>query len=63
MDEKGARVYIPTGEEVVVLIRIKEIYTGIPENRISLTIIESISIDSKMILLVVIVLRVIIIVS
>ena len=46
MDEKGARVYILTREEVIVLIRIKEIYTGIPENRISLTIIESISIDS-----------------
>ena len=63
MDEKGARVYIPIGEEVVVPIRIKEIYTGIPENRISLTIIESISIDSKAILPVVIVPGVIIIVS
>jgi len=63
MDKKGARVYIPIGEEVVVPIRIKEIYTGIPENRISLTIIESISIDSKAILPVVIVPGVIIIVS
>jgi hypothetical protein len=34
-----------TREEVIVLIRIKEIYTRIPENHISLTIIESISID------------------
>ena len=63
MDEKGARVCMPAREEVIVLIGIKEIYTGIPENRISLTIIESISIDSKAILLVVIVPRVIIIVS
>jgi hypothetical protein len=63
MDEKGARVCIPAGEEVVVLIRIKEIYTGIPENRISLTIIESISIDSKVISPVVIIPGVMIIVS
>jgi hypothetical protein len=37
---------MPTREEVIVPIRIKEMYTRIPENRISLTIIESISIDS-----------------
>jgi hypothetical protein len=54
---------MPTREEVVVPIGIKEIYTGIPENRMSLTIIESISIDSKAIPPVVIVPRVIIIVS
>jgi hypothetical protein len=63
MDEKGARIYILTREEVVVLIGIKEIYIGIPENYISLIIIESISIDSKVILPVVIVSGVIIIVS
>jgi hypothetical protein len=34
-----------TGEEVVVLIGIKEIYTGIPENRFSVTIVEYISAD------------------
>jgi hypothetical protein len=54
---------MPIGEEVVVPIRIKEIYTGIPENRMSLIIIESISIDSKVIPPVVIIPRVIIIVS
>jgi hypothetical protein len=54
---------MPTREEVVVLIGIKEIYTGIPKNRISLTIIESISIDSKAIPPVVIIPRVMIIVS
>jgi hypothetical protein len=32
---------------VVVLIRIKEIYTGIPENRLSITIIECISADGN----------------
>jgi hypothetical protein len=50
-------------EEVVVLIRIKEIYTGIPENWLSLIIIEYISIDGKAIPLVMIIPRVMIIVS
>jgi hypothetical protein len=54
---------MPASEEVIVPIGIKEIYTGIPENRMSLTIIESISTDSKAILLVVIVPRVMIMVS
>jgi hypothetical protein len=36
---------MPAGEEIVVPIRIKEIYTGIPENRLSITIIECISAD------------------
>lgn len=40
MDKKGARVCMPAGEEVVVPIGIKEMYTGIPENRLSVTIIE-----------------------
>jgi hypothetical protein len=39
IDKKGARVCIPIGEEVIVLIRIKEIYTGIPENCLSIIII------------------------
>jgi hypothetical protein len=33
------------GEEIIVPIRIKEIYTGIPENRLSVIIIECISAD------------------
>ncbi len=45
MDEKGARVCMPSGEEVVVPVAIKEMYTGIPENRLSVTIVESISAD------------------
>jgi hypothetical protein len=63
MDEKGARICIPIGEEVIVPIGIKEIYTGIPENRISLTIIEYISADGKAIPPVVIIPGVIIMVS
>jgi hypothetical protein len=63
MDKKGARIYMPTGEEVVVLIGIKEIYTGILENRMSLTIIKYISIDSKAIPLVVIIPGIMIMVS
>jgi len=63
MDEKGVRVYILAREEVVVPIGIKEIYTGIPENRISLTIIESISVDGKAIPPVVIIPGVMIMVS
>jgi hypothetical protein len=63
MDEKGARVCMPAREEVIVPIRIKEMYTGIPENRMSLTIIESISADSQAIPPVVIVPRVMIMVS
>jgi hypothetical protein len=54
---------MPAGEEVVVPIGIREIYTGIPENCISLIIIESISIDGKSIPPVVIVPRIVIIVS
>jgi hypothetical protein len=63
MDEKGARVCMPAREEVVVLIGIREMYTRIPENRMSLTIIESISADSKAILPVVIIPGVMIMVS
>ena len=47
MDEKGCRIACPIGEEVVVPIGIKEMYVGVPENRLSLTVIESISADGK----------------
>jgi len=47
MDKKGARICIPAREEVVVPIGIKEMYTRIPENCISLTVIECISADGK----------------
>jgi hypothetical protein len=45
MDEKGARIAIPAREEVIILIGIKEMYIGVPENRLSLTVVESISAD------------------
>lgn len=47
MDEKGARIACPAGEEVVVPIGIKEMYVGVPENHLSLTVVESISADGK----------------
>jgi hypothetical protein len=63
MNKKGARVCIPAGEEVIVLIGIKEIYTGIPENCLSVTIIEYISADRNTIPLIIIIPSVRIIVS
>jgi hypothetical protein len=63
MDEKGAWVACPIGQEVVVPIGIKEMYVGIPENRMSLTIIECISADGKAIPPVVIVPGILIMVS
>ena len=50
-------------KEVVVLTRIKEIYIGVPENQLSLTVVESIPVDRKSILPLVIVPRGIIIES
>jgi len=45
MDEKGCRIACPVGEEVVVPIRIKEMYVGVPENRLSLTVVKCICAD------------------
>jgi len=42
MDESGARVGCPTGEHIIVPAEVKEMYTASPENRKSLTIIETI---------------------
>ena len=47
MDEKGCRIACPIGEEVVVPVGIKEMYVGVPKNRLSLTVVESISADGK----------------
>jgi hypothetical protein len=60
MDEKGARIACPSGQEVVVPIGIKEMYVRIPENRISLTVIESICANGTTIPPVVIILGVMI---
>ena len=43
MNEKGARIAVLAGEEVIVLIGIKEMYVGVPENRLSLIVVETIS--------------------
>jgi hypothetical protein len=43
IDKKGARLGCPAGQEVIVPVYIKEMYTGVPENRKSLTIIESVA--------------------
>ena len=47
MDEAGARVGCPGGEHVVVPTHIKELYTASPENRKSVTIIETIIADGR----------------
>ena len=47
IDKKGYYVACPSGEEVVVPIGINEMYIGVPENRLSLTVIESIFADDK----------------
>jgi hypothetical protein len=57
MDKKEYRIACPAGEEVVVPVKIKEMYVGVPKNRLSLTVIESISVDGKSILPIVIVPR------
>jgi hypothetical protein len=57
MNEKGARLGCLAREHVIVPIYIKEMYTGVPENRKSLTVIEFIAADKTAILPVVIVLR------
>jgi hypothetical protein len=55
IDKKGCRIACLLGEEVVVLIKIKEIYVRVPENRLFMTVVESISADGKAIPLLVIV--------
>ena len=47
MDESGVRVGCPTGEIVIVPTHVKELYTASPENRKSITIIETICADGS----------------
>jgi len=42
MDEKGARLACLGGQQVVVPVEVEEIYVGIPKNRLSVTVIETI---------------------
>jgi hypothetical protein len=47
MDESGARIGCPAGEHVVVPSEVKEMYTSSPENRKSVTVIETIIADGR----------------
>ena len=47
MDESGARIGYPTSKHVIIPIEVKELYTASPENRKSVTIIETIYTDSR----------------
>jgi hypothetical protein len=55
INEKGARIACPAREEVVVLISIKEMYVGVLENRLSVTVIECIFADGRAIPLLIII--------
>jgi hypothetical protein len=57
MDKKEARLGCPAGQEVIFSVYIKEMYTEVPENRKSLTVIESVAANGTAIPPVVIVLR------
>ena len=46
-DETNARIGCPRGQEVVVPTYIHELYTLSPENRRSITVVESISADGR----------------
>jgi len=48
MEESGIRIGCSTGEIVIVLTHVKELYTVSPENRKSLTIIETICVDRSL---------------
>ena len=47
MDEAGARIGCPGGENIVVPTQINELYTSSPENRKSITIIETVFADGR----------------
>jgi hypothetical protein len=49
INEKGCCLACPIGEDVIVLIRIKEMYVKVPENRLFVTVVKSISADGKVI--------------
>jgi hypothetical protein len=47
MDESGVRVGCPGGEHVVVPVDVKELYTASPENRKSVTVLETVIADGR----------------
>ncbi|KFY45855.1 hypothetical protein V494_00721 [Pseudogymnoascus sp. VKM F-4513 (FW-928)] len=44
IDETGFRIGIPGGERVIVPRAVKELYTPSPENRLSVTVVEAVSV-------------------
>lgn len=47
MDETGFQIGIPGGEQVIVPHGVTELYTGSPENRASITVIEAVSASGR----------------
>jgi hypothetical protein len=47
IDKNGCCLICSAEENVIVLVKIKEIYVKVPENRLSVTVVESISADGK----------------
>jgi hypothetical protein len=47
MDKLGARVGCPGGENIIVPIKVKELYIASPENRKSVTMVETIHADGR----------------
>ena len=47
IDKSRARVRYPGGEDIIVLVDVKELYTASPENQKSVTVIETIITDRR----------------
>jgi hypothetical protein len=47
INKSSAQVGCPKGEHIIVLIKVKELYTTSPENRKSVTVIETIQGDGR----------------
>jgi hypothetical protein len=47
MDESGARVGCLAREQVIIPSDVKEMYTASPENRKSVTVIETVYVDGR----------------
>jgi hypothetical protein len=50
MDKKGCCLACSAEKDVVVPVGIKKMYVRVPENRLSVTVVKSISVDGKAIL-------------
>jgi hypothetical protein len=47
INKKGCCFICSAGEDVIVPIKIKKIYVRVPENRLFVTVVKSISVDGK----------------